>query len=133
VGGQRYRGTLADAAADYRLATGQHLHKRGVISARSRPPGSQTARRLPPLVHFDYYKGRGARQVIANGDTVRSCDRNPLHENYGNALRAVYDLPANAIRMACAPRKLQSLIQRPISVKEITATRRINPMRASST
>lgn len=103
-----------------------------MIAACARPARPQTTRRWASLVHFHNHKGRGARQMIANGNTVRSCDRNPLHKHYRNALRAAQEVPAIAIRIARAPRKLQSLIHRPISVKEITTTSKISPMRASS-
>src|ERR1019366_670052 len=121
---QRYRRALPDATADYAAAPGQHLDEGGVISA-----GFRSTRPRRPLaghsrVHFHHYEGRRARQVIANGDTVRRRNRNPsaFHCSYCNAVRATVPDPegtpvaapidATATPIRAAPVRERCIIRR---------------------
>jgi hypothetical protein len=53
-----------------------------MISAGFRAASPRRPRTGHSGVYFHHYKGRGARQVIANGNAVRRRDRNPsdLHD-----------------------------------------------------
>ena len=79
---KRYGRALPDASTDYRVASGQHLDEGGVIPARfrrARPRGRLAGNAGG---HLHHYEGLGARQVIANRNTVRRRNRNPsrLHQ-----------------------------------------------------
>ena len=71
-----------DSAADYRDAPRQQFDKTGVVATSVRPAHSHRPRASHAGVYLHYYEGCRARQVIANGDAVRSRDRNPkdFHE-----------------------------------------------------
>ena len=74
---ERYRGPLPDAARDHGVAAGQHFHEGGVVSTGCRPARPRYPRAGHAGFHFYHYEGRGARQMIANGNAVRSSNPNP--------------------------------------------------------